>query len=180
MIKSHGEIMIKPIKVNLPYPSVDQITPNLNVAKVIAKAYSGGHSELNATLQYIYHFFNFQVYDKEIANTLMGIAITEMEHLEILGKTLIQLGVNPIFYDYSHHGEFYSTKNLSYSQSPEKMLLDDLSGEMLAIQDYKQMANTICDDKVKAILCRIVLDEELHVAVLKDALNNYLSPPTCF
>ena len=60
------------------------------------------------------------------------------------------------------------------------MLLDDLSGEMLAIQEYKRLINTICDEKVTAVLCRIVLDEEMHVAVLKDALNNYLSPPTCF
>ena len=172
--------MPKPIKVNLPYPSLCEIKPDIKIAQKIAPTYSGGHSELNAILQYTYHFFSFQACDSQTANTLMGIAVAEMEHLQILGKMLVQLGANPIFYDYSKYGEYYSTKSISYSKTLEKMLLDDLSGEMLAVQGYRQLIDSINDEKVTAVLCRIVLDEELHIAVLKDLLKQYMNAPTCF
>lgn len=168
--------MLKPVKIDLPYPSLNGIEPNYKIAKVIIPAFSGGHSELNAILQYIYHFFNFnELKNFDLAETLMGIALCEMEHLQILGKLLIKLGVDPVFAkNPPYKTEFYSTKSLSYSRLPIKMLLDNISGEMLAINDYKQMSDQIQDEKVLAVISRLLLDETLHLTVLKDSLKDYM------
>ncbi len=168
--------MPKPIKVDLPYPSLAGIEQDCKTARVILPAYAGIHSEMTAILQYVYHFFNFQrVLDDKTAQTLMGIAITEMEHLEILGSMLIKLGVDPI---YTHFPpcktDYYSTRAVSYSKTPIKMLLDDISGEMVAISEYKRITENINNDKACEIISRIILDEELHLEVLKDLAKQYL------
>ena len=167
--------MPKPIKIDLPYPSLNQINKDYKTAYVLAPAFAGGHGELNAILQYIYHFFNFNgVNEKQIADTLIGIAITEMEHLKILGELLYKLGVDPVFTKIPPSKyDFYTTKTISYSKLPVKMLLDDLSGEMLAVKDYQHMVDNICNEQVSSVICRIILDEELHIKVLKDLLKRY-------
>ncbi len=168
--------MPKPIKVDLPYPSLKGITQDLSTARIISPAYAGVHSELTATLQYVYHYFNFErELDEKTAQTLMGIAITEMEHLEILGSLLTKLGVDPVFTRFPPcKSDYFSTRAVSYSKTPVKMLLDDISGEMVAIADYRRMVEQIDNERVSEVISRIILDEELHVAVLKELAKEYL------
>ncbi len=168
--------MPKPIKVELPYPSLNGITPDIKTASIISPAFAGVHSELTATLQYVYHYFNFtREFDVKTADTLMGIAITEMEHLEILGNLLIKLGVDPVFTHFPPaRSEYYSTRAVAYSKTPVKMLLDDISGEMVAISEYRNMLSCLNNEKVGEVISRIILDEELHVNVLKELAKQYL------
>ncbi len=168
--------MPKPIRVELPYPSLDGITIDCKSASIISPAYAGGHSELTATLQYIYHYFNFDNgCDKSTADTLMGIAITEMEHLEILGSMLIKLGADPVFTHFPpYKTDFYTARAVSYSKTPVKMLLDDISGEMVAISEYRKMISLLENERVAEIISRIILDEELHLEVLKGLAKQYL------
>ncbi len=168
--------MPKPIKIDLPYPSLCGITQDLKTARIISPAYAGTHSELTATLQYIYHYFNFvKEFDEKTAQTLMGIAVAEMEHIEILGNVLVKLGVDPIFTHFPPcKTDYYSTRAVSYSKTPVKMLLDDISGELVAISEYRKIIDCIDNERVSEIISRIILDEELHVTVLKDLAKQYL------
>ena len=50
--------------------------------------------------------------------------------------------------------------------------MDSISGEMLAIKDYSEIEKRLSNEKVAAIIARIRLDEELHVKVLKEQLDN--------
>lgn len=165
--------MIKPLKIDLPYPDVGKIKPNKQTASIIAPAYAGLHGEITATLQYLYHRFNFlQENDKKTAEVLLSISLAEMEHVEILGKTLMQLGVKPVYslappYKYN----FYNTSCVSYSNTPEKMLLDDISDEISAITQYEEMLKRLDDEYVEAIISRIILDEQLHIRALKDVIS---------
>lgn len=43
IVKLKGELMDKPLIVNLPYPSISQITEDRRSAEVIAPAYAGRH-----------------------------------------------------------------------------------------------------------------------------------------
>lgn len=169
--------MPKPIKLDLPYPSLECVEKDYKTAMIIAPAYASGHSELNSILQYTYHFFNFNgIGEKESAKTLMGIAVAEMEHLEILGTLLYKLGADPIYTRIPPYRlDYYQTSNVSYSKLPVKMLLDNISGEMLAVKDYQKMVESINNEQVSAVLTRIILDEELHIKVLKDLLTKYTS-----
>lgn len=166
--------MIKPLKIQLPYPDLNKIKPNKYSAYIIAPAYAGLHGEITATLQYLYHRFNFlQENDTKTAETLLSISLAEMEHVELLGKTLMQLGVKPVYslsppYKYN----FYNTSLVSYSNTPEKMLLDDVADELSAIAQYEEMLKKLDDEQVEAIISRIILDEQLHVRALKEIISN--------
>ena len=166
-------IMVKPLALSLPYPTAVGIEKNLKHASRLSFLYAGKHGELNATLQYVYQYFYFNEFGEwEIAKTLMGIAVAEMRHLELLGELILALGQSPVFAEcLPYRCDFYSSSCVSYSTNAEKMLLDDISGEMLAVSDYERAIKDISDQRVQAILTRIKLDEELHVKALRDALS---------
>ena len=164
--------MDKPVRLSLPYPEPKNIVPNRETAAIVAPAYAGAHSELTATLQYIYHHFNFlELNDEKTASVLVGIAVSEMQHLDILGRLLYGLGADPVFTRMPpYRCDFYSASFVNYSRSPKKMLLDDLAGEMTAIKEYREIIARIKEEEIAACIERIVLDEELHIKVLKDRL----------
>ena len=150
---------MKPLKVDLPYPSIDNVQPNLNDANVISSAYAGHHGEATAIFQYIYHHLYFKKYlDEETANLLVCISIAEMEHLDLLGSLLLKLGVDPVFtirppYRFNP----YTTAYIQYGKEPQKMLLEDISSELTAINDYEKMLPMIKDENVAAVISRIIL-----------------------
>lgn len=165
--------MDKPVIVNLPYPSLDGITRDMRSAEIIAPAYAGKHGELNAILQYVYHHYYFADGGGErIADVLIGISIAEMKHLEILGETLLKLGIDPVYSrNPPYKFDFYSCNAVSYSKTAKKMLLDDVAGELIAVREYDGMLKRLCNEEVASVISRIKMDEELHVRVLRAELN---------
>ena len=165
---------MKPICLDLPYPPLDCIGCDLQSARIIFPAYATAHGELTEVLQYIYHSFRFGcLEDRQTAETLAGIAVAEMRHFDILGEMLLRLGVDPV-YTTDLPGtpfNFYSASAVSYSKTPKKMLMDDLSGELCAVQTYGRMLSRLCNEDVAAVIARIKMDEELHVQVLKERMN---------
>lgn len=162
--------MIKPIKVDLPYPETNDIEVDRFSASIIYPAFIGAHSELNAIVQYVYHELEFQKENKlEIAQTLMGISICEMHHFHLLGETLKRLGAYSIFSDFTQCVK--PSGFCPFNKGLNKMLVDNISGEMQAIQIYNSMLKNLNNEKVKKVIERIVLDEELHLKALKELLN---------
>ncbi len=165
---------MKAIILDLPYPTLDKIKENPNDACIIYPAYSGLHGELTGVLQYVYHHFYFEKQlNDATAQVLMGIALAEMEHYKMLGKAILKLGVSPIIttnlpYRYNP----YNTSKILYSKEGQKMLLDDISTELVAIKTYQKMLDKLQDERVSALITRIILDEELHVQVLKKELES--------
>ena len=163
--------MNKPLIVDLPYPTLKEEQKDIKSAYIISPAYASRHGELMAILQYNYQGY-FLEEDSEIAKVLNQISIAEMKHLNILGQTLLKLGVDPIYtrvppfkYDY------FVSDFVSYSKTLQKIIMDDITGELVAIKDYEEMLVKLQNEKVSAIISRIKLDEELHVKVLKNLLE---------
>lgn len=166
------EKMKGPLSIDLPYPSLVGIEKDIKSAVIIAPAYASMHGELNAILQYLYHYFNFKgLFDGETADVIMGICVSEMHHLKILGELLYKLGTDPIYTKMPPYGyNYYTSVGVSYSKTPIKMLLDDVSSEILAVKQYEKMADDLKNERVAAIIKRIMLDEELHIKILKERL----------
>lgn len=168
--------MPKPIRVDLPYPQIEcNKCRDLRSATIISPAYCGAYGELSAVLSYTYQNLNF-IYacEEQTAELFQGIAIAEMHHFKILGQTLCALGVDPIFSVCPpYKSEFYNTSLITYSRSPQKMLMDAITSELVAINEYKRMLQLLDNEQVATIIERIILDEELHVQVLKDRFNAY-------
>ena len=166
--------------VDLPYPKLDQLQPDLCAAEIIAPAYASMSSELGAILQYLYHHFQYTERGMEkYATAMEDIAISEMTHFDLLGTALIRLGVDPVFtarpprrYDY------FNTSRIAYSTYPQKMLLDDIQGERMAIAQYEDMICRLRNEEVAALIQRIVMDERLHVQILSGLLEELESQPS--
>ena len=157
--------MPKPLTLDLPFPSTDKITPDALTLRIISPEYASPSGELTAVLQYIYHSFFFEKEGYgEIADTLEAIAIAEMIHFKLLGKTVLALGAAPIYTQYPPSPfNFYSTKYVSYSRTLKDMLEDDIRAEKHAIRSYENMLRRLKNQPVIAIIERLLQDERLHL-----------------
>ena len=169
--------MSKPLTLNEPFPTTDGICPDAFSLAVISPAYASSTGELNAILQYFYHFFNFEHQGlNDYAETLEGIAIAEMLHLKLLGETITALGAQPIYCQYPPTAyNFYSTKFVLYSRNLINMIEDDIMGEKQAICQYSKMLKRLKNEQVRAIVSRILEDEKLHLETLNKILNKLKS-----
>ena len=164
---------MKPLIVDLPYPSTDTLTHDVRSGQIISFAYATLQSELTATLQYIYHHFYFDKIEENDGETLLAIAKAEMMHLDILGTAMLALGVSPRYVQVPNSNIFYNTSTVSCSITPQKMLMDDIQGEMNTIANYQKMLFILKNEQVEAIIQRIILDEQLHLEKLKEMLKKY-------
>lgn len=163
---------IKPLKVDLPYPDLECIEKDLYTGRVLSFAYATQESELGAILQYTYHSFCFSLFDKSCQELLESIAMVEMEHLNLLGRALAKLGINPLFvHQPPLKQNFFNTGTLAYVTEKSKMLKANLEGELNAIAGYKKIISLITNKKIIELVNRIIMDEELHVKALQDALG---------
>lgn len=163
--------MPKPLIADTPYPSVKNITFDPVAARILSAQYATSGGELNAILQYIYQSFIFNhAGDEKTANLLESIAIAEMKHFSLLGNALINLGAQPIYtFQPPVAFNFYSTKFVPYSCKFAEMLEDDIIAERHAICSYKKMLSRLKNDKVRALVARILEDEELHLKAFTEA-----------
>ncbi|MDE5721342.1 MAG: manganese catalase family protein [Clostridia bacterium] len=164
--------MAKPLTAEKEFPTTEGLCPDAYSLAVISPAYASPTGELNAILQYFYHYFNFdkQGY-KDYARDIESIAIAEMLHLELLGKTIMALGAQPIYCQNPPTAfNFYSAKYVTYSRNLVNMVEDDIISERRAIASYNKMLTRLKDDKVKSIISRILEDEKLHLDKLNEIL----------
>lgn len=167
--------MPKPLTLPEPFPSTKDISADAYSLRLISPAYASSTGELNAILQYIYHSFFFDRCGyKDVAEKLVSIAVAEMLHLELLGKTILALGAPPVYCRYPNSGfNFYSTKYVAYSRSLKFMLEDDILGERQAISDYDNMLKKLHSRQIKEIVSRIRSDEILHLQTLQNILSDF-------
>ena len=164
---------MKPLICDLPYPSTDTLTTDVRSGQIISFAYATLRGELTAILQYVYHHFYFDEIEETDGETLLAIAKAEMMHLDILGTAMLKLGVVPRYVQVPNSNNFYNTSTVSQSKTPQKMLMDDIQGELNAIADYQKMLFILKNEQVEAIIQRIILDEQLHLETLKEMLTKY-------
>lgn len=167
--------MSKPLIAQTPYPSVKDLTCDTLSARILSPAYATSCGELNSVLQYIYQSFVFNhAGDENTAELLKSIAIAEMIHIDLLGNALINLGAQPIFtFQPPVPFNFYSTKFVAYSNRFSAMLEDDIIAEKHAIESYKKMLCKLKNEKVAALVARLIEDEELHLKAFIEAHAQY-------
>ena len=163
---------IKPLRADLPYPSLDGLTKDLYTARVLSLAYATQESELGAIMQYTYHSFVFSLFDEDCQKLVQSIVITEMMHLDMIGEALAKMGINPIFSPQPPlKNNFFTTETVAYVTDREKMLRANLEGELNAIAGYKKIVSLISNPIIIDLVNRIIMDEEVHVLQLQRALS---------
>ncbi len=164
--------MPKPIAVSRPYPPVYQGCPDAYSVRILSPAYASSVGELNTVMQYIYQSFIFlQKGYPRIAELLEGVAVAEMIHFSLLGKTILALGAQPVYSQCPPTCfQFYSTKYVTYCGSLKEMLQDNIRAERHAVRTYQKMLCYLKNQDVRDLIERIIEDEKLHITCFEDAL----------
>ncbi len=160
-------------RVNIPYPLVKVEKENIEYANILLEDYTGFNGEENAINQYVYEYLSkFNEYEY-FAQVLKKIAMVEMKHLELIGKTITLLGGKPIFKFLdrkSNYYLYYSGSFVNYENDIKKMLIYNIRLEKNTIRKYEQHIKIIKDKYIKALLYRIILDEKKHIECFRELL----------
>ncbi len=156
-----------------PYPDINVEKKNFFYAKLLLEDYTGITSELSSITQYIYQNFNLFKINPYISKALEEIAIVEMKHLALLGKTIKLLGINPKYKTITNKGNvFWNSSFINYSINIKQLLIDNINIEKRAINNYKLHIAMIDDKYIKNLLKRIIEDEEVHIECFNSLLKN--------
>lgn len=157
------------VKSNAPYPKLRVVGPNKKYANLLKEDYASLHSEATSITQYLYHHYVLNDVEKEISIMLREVAFVEAEHFDALAKLIVLLGEKPIYH--SNDG-FWKSNYVNYGFDILEQLKSDLRLEYIAIENYKRHIEQIDDRYIKAVLRRIILDEEAHIQFFKLAIAN--------
>ena len=160
---------VKPIMVDLPYPKIQVKGKIMAYANLLSVDYCGSVSELSAITQYISNESSLSQEKCPMARTLLGIAMAEMMHLQKLGEMIALLGGNIDFVAKQQNGKkmMWTPAYLSLPTQPGQMIVANIDAERAAIHQYRMHIRAIQDPYIRAVLERIILDEEYHIMILK-------------
>lgn len=164
---------IKPAVMDLPYPPVRVRERNREYADLVSVSYCGMVSEMSAVMQYINNESRIAGSNCAMGRLLLGMAIAEMTHMQILGALIGLLGGN-VCYTAKQPGKqpwMWSPQCLTLPDKMEEMLQADLEREIATIDQYSMQIRMIRDDYVNAVLGRIIQDEQYHVMLLRSMMD---------
>ncbi len=152
--------------LNLPYPCIKGRDNNRLVAELLYKAYL---SELYAISEYSYQEILFENEYKVAAEIIECIAITEMKHFKMLGKLIFELGYDPkIKFTDGMRKSIKISRNPSVNEAFFKnAIYGDIVDERSSAANYRKIVELTDDKDIKAIINRIILDEEHHAETLE-------------
>ena len=155
---------------DLPYPQVEVAAPNKQYLSMIRDLYAGELSEMTFCAQFSYQQILQEGRCEEAEHVFGQIAASDMKHLKLLGLIIRELGGDPRFrcFKSARGMNYWSGSYLSYSMTVKKMLLDDIQSKKTGIAAYQKTLDVICDEGISAVLKRILMDEQIHLAVLCD------------
>ncbi len=160
---------VKPIMMELPYPTLKVREKNPAYANLLSVDYCGAVSELSAITQYINNENRMTNENCSLAKTILGIAMAEMMHLQKLGELICLLGGKIDYTARYQNGrqKVWTPEYLDIPANIGQMIRADIEAEKDAISQYKMHIKMINDDCVNAVLARIIKDEEYHIMLLQ-------------
>lgn len=155
-----------------PYPEVKVERPNLEYALILHDDFAGKVSETTAIMQYLHHHWDMEDVLEDTAELLEDISMVEMHHMDILAELITRLGGTPVYHDSNRR--MWKAEYVEYLPGmPCRQIISDIEGEKAAIEAYRHHITIIDDRYIKAILERIILDEEFHIRLLKSEFHKH-------
>lgn len=155
----------------VPYPELSNVVLDDKLGRMVYDAYSGSKSELTTILTYVYEYLTNGDFD-EVVTFLKIISKQEMKHLELLGEILVSLGMEP--YYMSTYGNKWCSDNVKTTFGClEDMLKFNIEGEKEAIRGYQNLVEMCGNESIKAVIRRIIKDEENHVQIFEILRKKY-------
>ncbi len=156
----------------IPYPPLKIDGKNLYYASLLTNDFAGAVSEMSAVTAY--SFQHFVTYNQKISETIKCISLVEMRHLAFIGKLISSYGGNPrLAVQAGCKSTFWNAQYISYETNPKCYLKENIVNEKAAIASYNNRINQISDKAVQELLKRIILDEENHISLFTDLLEEF-------
>lgn len=157
-----------------PYPPVEVQKVNALYAVEMLGNIGEANSEMSAVSMYFYNDVISQEKYSELSYCFQHIGMVEMHHLKIFASLALHLGADPRLWSYSEKAPAYWTPGFNkYPRKLKDMLVNMIKGEEAAIEKYERQANWIKDSNIVANVNRIILDEKIHLDILRDFYHEY-------
>ncbi len=151
-----------------PYPEVRVERENRSFAKMLSLAYAGISGELPAIMQYEYSASVCAAREPyALSEVLSCISVCEMRHLKILAELILLLGELPVYIP-ANRRAMMNPASLFYGTDCAAIVKNALESERRAIKLYTELIKFTADNYIKAILSRIIEDEEHHIKILSE------------
>lgn len=156
-------------KLSSNYPSVN-VDKNIISASKLLDIYASLNSELSLFLSMLFQVSILD--DKEIKEVLRNILKVDLKHLELLGLTIKNLGLMPLYLKIKDGViTWFSSKNINYVSDNKSIILDDIYTLKILINKYKLLETE--DKNLQSIINRIILEKEIHLEILEKILKEY-------
>lgn len=155
------------------YPPIEPKEKNALYANAMLDNVGGMNSEMSAVSLYFYNHIITTGYDA-VSEAFHNISIVEMRHLEIFAGLAAKLGEDPRLWSQRECGKIYWSP--SYNQYPLclcELLKNAFTSEQAAIRKYEHQLTFIKDENIAANLKRIIMDEKIHIKLLKALIEQY-------
>jgi len=153
------------VKINKPYPQISKAKDDLQTVGVLKNLANTRAGELRAVLQYVYQSVVADSVEEEIASIFEEIGINEMMHLDMLMHAITEFGGIPEYNDSQRNA--FNSNFVNYTTNLNEMLDNNIQGESLAIENYKQAIMRVENQSLKDLFARIIEDEEQHIKAFK-------------
>ena len=165
----------RPCHIDLPYP---QVTPGRDPLAVclLMEDYSGAASELSAVHQYIYAAAQLKGKCDPVSQLLRQVAIVEMHHLELLAQAVLAEGGDP---RYAVRGAaasrsvFGTPASLHMARGQGIPYWRASRGSREPSPSTSSTSSSWGMNRPKALLRRIVMDEECHLQAFTDQFRQW-------
>ncbi|MDR3314366.1 MAG: hypothetical protein LBS96_07920 [Oscillospiraceae bacterium] len=154
-----------------PYPVPVNLPPDHRKGQLLSQAYAGQYSEMTALSQYVVHY-EACGNATAAARALLGIGIVEMQHMDMIGSCMRQLGVSLELKSGGQHPPYWCGRSVAYGKNLRDRLCLDIQAERACIADYRKILCQLNDAAIGALINRIIADEELHIALLENLLKS--------
>ena len=158
-------------KADLPYVEVENSVKSPFEVRLLMPVYGGKGSETTAIMGYIFQSYALADKEPEISKCLEQIAISEMRHHDLIGTAIVRLGGIPYIGD--NRGDWQGGY-VNYTLNVKDMIDADIAGEKSAITAYKDVIKFSKNEEVKAMIARIIKDEEIHIETLESIRRSLL------
>ena len=152
---------------SLPYPPLEVEEPNAQYARMLGNDLASAKSEMTSICQYLYHSWTLPKSVDDIPTIMRRIAEVEMHHFDMLGQLIVKLGGNPRYMSINKRPQFWQGRMVVCSRTPAMALKDDMVLEQSTIAVYRGQVSAIRDHHIVAVLRRILIDEEIHLAIFR-------------
>lgn len=146
------------------------ISPNKYAENIFQNLF---YEEANAFLQSAFQSQVLLAHNISLGITLESISQADQSHFSILGKSITLLGGKPLLKTASQ--KFFSGRNICPYTNAQDILLEDITIKEKSVIAYKSAMLKIQTKPLKQILHQILLQEEHHLEILKNVIENFKS-----